>query len=118
MKKILLLSLLLISKLSFAQSIPADSAKNYIGQEVTIIDSVTSTYQTKGEHPTQMLYFGEAYPHQSFTIVIFQTDWAKFAYEPSTFLLHKKIRVTGKVILYKTKIEIILKQPAQLYIYP
>jgi micrococcal nuclease len=54
------------------------------------------------------------YPNHSLTIMIKDADRKKFSYPPETFLKDKKIVVTGKVIEYKDKPEIILQKWSRL----
>ena len=97
-----------------AQTIPIDSVSNYIGKTVKVCDKVYGTHVSKGEKKTTSLNLGANFPNQKLTVVIFEGDLSKFSYKPEIFLKDKNVCVTGKIITYKDKPEIILNDPANL----
>lgn len=112
--KLPLLSLLLIlSATSFAQTIIPDSAKNYVGKEVTVCGEVKGTYTSKNNQ-TVFMNFGEDYPNQVFSVIIFADDAKKFSENPATSYKFKNICVTGVVKLYKGKPEIVVTETKQI----
>ncbi len=115
MKKILFLSaLILLTKISTAQVVSADSTKYYEGKEITMTGKVSSTFVTKGEKKKVLINFGQPHPNESFTIVIEEADLSKFKYDPSEFLKDKKLQVKGKVKMYKDKPEMFVSSPDQI----
>jgi len=90
----------------------ADSAIYYDSTLVTICDRVADTYLTKSN--TTMLNFGNKYPNQSLTVVIFESDRQNFNVAPEESFKDKRVCVTGKIKLYKGKPEIIIKSPNQI----
>ena len=97
-----------------AQTIPIDSVSNYIGKTVKVCDKVYGTHVSKGEKKTTSLNLGANFPNQKLTVVIFEGDLSMFSYKPEIFLKDKNVCVTGKIITYKDKPEIILHDPANL----
>ncbi len=112
----LLFFILFCAKISIAQVVSPDSAKYYIGKEVTVTGKIVDTYTSKGEKKVILLNFGDKHPNEIFTVVINNDDIEKFKYNPADFLKEKTIAVKGTVIMYKDKPEIILKSPDQLTI--
>lgn len=97
-----------------AQTIPTDSVSNYIGKTVKVCDKVYGTHVSKGEKKVTSLNLGADFPHQKVAVVIFESDLSKFSYKPEIFLKDKNVCVTGKVITYKEKPQIVLNDPANL----
>jgi DNA/RNA endonuclease YhcR with UshA esterase domain len=95
--------------------VPADKAKDHIGETVTVYGVVKHVFYNKtGKAQPTYINFGAAYPDQTFTAVIFGKDLPKFNYSPKQRFTEETVYVTGKVILYKGKPEIIVTDPAQL----
>lgn len=105
---------LFFSCTTHAQTIPVDSVGNYIGKTVKICDKVYGTHVSKGEKKTTTLNLGADYPNQKLAVVIFEKDLPNFSYTPAVFLMNKNVCVTGKVMTYKEKPEIIISSPASL----
>ena len=99
---------------TFAQTIPTDSVENYIGKTVKVCDKVYGTHVSKGEKKTTSLNLGADFPNQKLTVVIFESDLPKFSYTPALLLKDKNVCVTGKLMTYKGKPEIIVNDPANL----
>lgn len=116
MKKLFLLFLLLqtAGAIMFAQTVALDSIARYEGQTVTVCAKVQSAYVTKGEKKTTYLNFGKPYPNNTFTVVIFEKDLPNFSYAPAEHLKDKEVCITGKVIMYKGKPEIIAREEKQI----
>lgn len=92
-------------------------AKDHIGEMAVVCGKVFTTkfFDGKGKKPT-FLNLGASYPNQSLTIVIFEKDRPNFDYEPDKFLLDKNVCVTGRIKLYKGKVEVIISEPDQMLI--
>lgn len=95
-------------------TIPVDSVENYIGKTVKVCDKVYGTHITKGEKKTTYLNLGADYPNNKLTIVIFERDLPNFGYVPAVFLKDKNVCVTGKVVTYKEKPQIIISESSSL----
>jgi DNA/RNA endonuclease YhcR with UshA esterase domain len=90
--------------------VPDSDAHKYVGQTVTVEGLVANVFTSnKGN---TFLNFGRPYPKQAFTAVIFSSVRERF---PGVERWQgKKVRVTGRVELYKDRPEIKLNSPSQL----
>lgn len=115
MKQIVLLSIsLFIISHAKGQTVVPDSLINYIGKTVTVCSKIADTYVTKKAKKTTFLDCEHGYPNQTFICVIFEEDLKGFSYEPSEYLNGKNVCITGLVITYKGKPEIIIHSEDQL----
>ena len=116
MKRILLLtSIALFFALgaSAQTTIPAKDAAKHIGEKVTICDKVWSTKLISGSNMT-FLDLGGYHPNQLLTIVIKGEDRSKFQGAPEVDYKGKDVCVSGTVIDFKGKPEIVLSDPANI----
>lgn len=115
MKKYLLF--LFISLAGVAASpqtkIAAKDAAKHLNETVTIADKV---YSTKLIENTKMvlLDLGGTHPNQYLTVVIRGGDRSKFNAKPQEYYRGRDVIVTGKLINYKGKPEIIVSSPNEL----
>jgi DNA/RNA endonuclease YhcR with UshA esterase domain len=93
------------------QVIPDSAAARYVDQTVTVEGTVASVGVSRRSNTT-FLNFGAAYPNQTFTTVIFSSAASEFP-NPKQWE-GKRVRVTGKVRLYRGRPEIVLNEAAQL----
>jgi len=94
-------------------TIPAKDAAKHIGEKVTICDKVWSTKLISGSNMT-FLDLGGYHPNQLLTIVIKGEDRSKFQGAPEVDYKGKDVCVSGTVIDFKGKPEIIVMDPDQL----
>ncbi|WP_293298599.1 hypothetical protein [Pedobacter sp. UBA4863] len=92
-------------------TVTAKEVVNYVGKEVTLCDSV---YSTRAMENISLLNIGGKYPKEVITLVVFKSDRAKFEKEPTELYANKRICVTGKVTLYKDKLQIVVNEPKQV----
>lgn len=87
-------------------------AKLYLGQKVIlqgeIIDSAVFD-------SVNYLNFSKNY-QETLSLVIFSQNLNKFDYQPTEYLLNKKIKVLGKIKLYKDRPQIIIDNPYDISI--
>jgi DNA/RNA endonuclease YhcR with UshA esterase domain len=96
---------------TFAQkSISVDSAAAYIGETVTIC---TKVYGIKAFDKVTLLNVGAAFPKSPLTIAISATDIANFE-TPLEKYNGQQICVTGKVLEFKGKPEIVVTKQDQI----
>ena len=82
----------------------------HVGERVTVEGVVTGTHvSAKG---TEFLNFGDRYPNQDFTVVIFARSAAGIG--DIAHFYGKRVDVTGTVELYRGRPEIIVNEPAQI----
>jgi hypothetical protein len=87
-----------------------DQKKNSVQ---TICDKVFSVKVMDGSQLT-LLNLGGGYPNQKLTIMIKGADRAKFPVAPEVAFQNKSICVTGTVIEYRGKPEIVVTDPGQI----
>lgn len=112
MKKILFLATFLcFAFMAKSQTtISIKEVAKHIGEEVTICDSV---YTTRALNNLTLINLGAEFPKQLLTVVIYKADLTKFK-EPEKTYLQKKICVTGKLVLFNEKPQIVVTEPKQL----
>lgn len=117
MKKFILLTSLIMAVAgvkSFAQTnIPAKDAAKYLNNTVEICDQVYGGKFLSNAGIT-LVDMGGAHPHEYLTLLIKGDDRKKFKDAPETALKGKKVCVTGKVVDYKGKPEIVITDPSQI----
>ena len=74
----------------------------------------TTRYFADSKDPITLLNMGAAFPNQQLTVMITAEARKEFKEAPETFYKDKNICVTGKVIIYKDKPEIIINHADQL----
>jgi micrococcal nuclease len=97
--------------------IPPSEAKAHIGETNTVCGLVTGGrfLETAKNKPT-FLNFEFPFPDHTFTAVIFEEDRAKFQTPPETLFDGKHVCVTGAIIDYRGKPEIVVHDPSQIVI--
>ena len=94
---------------------PADAA-NYIGRQATVCGIVANAkYVTTTRGTPTFLNLDKPYPNHIFTVVIWGSDRERFSYRPET-LSGSRICVSGRIIQYRGKPEIIASDPQQITI--
>jgi hypothetical protein len=87
----------------------------FIGDSVTVSGVVfTTRYFTETANQPTVLNIGAPYPNQLLTVVIEKSLRDEFAEKPEVLYLNKEVSVSGKVILYRNKPEIVIKDKSQL----
>jgi len=93
-----------------AQTIAPAEVKAHVGQTVTVEAAVSDVHT--GRAGVIFIDIGGAYPDNEFAAVIFASDRAKF---PNVGTLKgKTVAISGPVVLYQNRPEIILKTVDQL----
>lgn len=114
-KNLLFLFLVFASFVSAQETTPTlETIASFEGKTITICEKVTETRETKGGNV--LLNFGKPYPNNAFSVIIFKRDRDKFSYNPQEFLQGKTICLTGTVIMYKGKPEIVIKNESEIAI--
>lgn len=93
---------------------PEDAA-NHIGETEKVCGKVfDETYLENTKSKPTLININGFYPNNPFTFVIYGEDRTNFSYKPDVFLKNKTICVTGKIIDYKGKPEIIISNEGQI----
>lgn len=119
MKKIIVsITILLAGICSYAQQeIKIEDAAKHEGDSVTICTKIFGAryFETSNRSPT-LLNAGAKYPDAPLTIVIFGENRSAFKNKPEEFYPDKNICVTGRIVIYKGKPEIILTNESQIVV--
>jgi hypothetical protein len=94
-----------------AAVISADAAAKHVGETATVEGTVANVKHAPRFHAI-FVDFGSAYPNQSFTAYIDEKNAAKFP-DVDKLIAHKA-KVTGKIVLYRGKPEIVVEEASQL----
>ncbi len=107
----LLILLFVASALLYAQAvIPPDSAKNFVGKQVTVTGIVDQVHLT--DTGTYFLNMGGDFPDNTFTAVIFSSDSSAFGNIKN--FEGKNVAIQGTITDYKGNPEIVLKSSDQI----
>jgi len=97
------------------QQVSIDSLRQHIGDSVTVCTKIFGgIYLERSNGTPTLLNAGAAYPNSPLTIMIGPDARSLFKEAPETFYKDKNVCITGKVILYKEKPEIIIYQEKQI----
>ncbi len=117
MKKILGSAVfILMSLLTHAQQeIKLEDAAKHEGDSVKICTKIFGAKYFEGSKgaPT-LLNAGAKYPDAPLTLVVFGESRAAFKNKPEEFYPDKNVCVSGKIVMYKGKPEMILTSDAQI----
>jgi hypothetical protein len=102
----------------FAQKeIKLDDASKFIGDSVKVCGKVfSSRYFANAQDAPTLLNLGAAYPNQLLTVVIYGNNRSLFTEAPESFFKDKEICVSGKIVLYKEKPQIIIYSKEQIQV--
>jgi len=98
-------------------TINAKEAAKHIGEEVTICDKIFSGKFLSNSNLT-LLDVGGSHPNEVLSLVIKGDDRKKFSTAPEDKFKGKQVCITGKLIDYKGKPEIMITDTAQIRIGP
>ena len=91
-----------------------DQASQHVGKLATVCGFVASArYAAKSRGRPTFLNLDEPYPHHIFTVLIWGNERPAFGSPELTFR-GKRICATGRIELYKGKLEIIARKPSQI----
>jgi hypothetical protein len=97
-------------------TVSAYDADQYIGEFARIYGRVSETWYNQ-ETDEFLLYFGEPYPYQDFTVILANRDARRFSRRPERFFMGKDIAVTGVVSVFEGKPEMVIKRKSQIDLY-
>lgn len=97
-------------------SIKLDEVGKHIGDSVTVCGKVADMrYFENSKNKPTLINMGAKHPNGLLTLVIWEDARALFTGKIEDFM-DKEICVTGRIILYKEKPEIIIEKPGQIVI--
>jgi hypothetical protein len=118
MKKIsaTLLSLFIVAAATAQTSIKLEDVSKHIGDSVTVCGKVAGMrYFENSKNKPTFLNIGANHPNQLLTVVIWQGSRALFTTKVED-LMNKEICITGRIILYKERAEIVIEKPEQIVV--
>jgi hypothetical protein len=101
---------------AFTQIVTLENIARYDGHKVTICENIQGTYLSIKAKKTDFLCFGQPYPNETFKVVIFEEALEQFSYNPTEYLKNKRVCITGEVVLYKVRPEMIITDEQQIKI--
>lgn len=119
MKKLTVLTAaVLLSFSAYSQKeIKLEEVSEHVGDSVKVCGKIlTGRFLDKSESGPTLLNMGRPYPDQLLTVVIYKKDRKNFDLMPETELINKDVCVTGVVILYKEKPQVVLYTKEQLLV--
>ena len=111
-------ALLAISLAGKAQiEIKVEDAAKHVGDSVKVCTKIYGGryFEDSKTSPT-LLNAGAKFPNAPLTLVIFGNKRTAFKNKPETYYIDKEVCITGKIILYKDKPEIILESEDQIVV--
>ncbi len=117
MKKNLLLTItLLVSAFAHAQQlIRIEELSKHLGDSVTVCTKIYGgIYLDKSNGTPTLLNAGGAYPDAPLTLLIWADARLQFKNPPEVFYKDKNVCISGKIILYKEKPEIVIYDEKQI----
>jgi hypothetical protein len=88
----------------------------YKGKTVKICTKIYSTKQIESGSKPLLLSVGAEYPYNVLTVVIFNEDLSTFKLDKEKDYKKKHICVTGKIVEYQGKLQIVVKKEEQIEI--
>ena|ERR1700744_2630048 len=114
MKKLLVIAALFITVAASAQTkITAKEASKHINETVTVTGKVFNGKLIASNNMT-LLDLNGYNPNQDLTVMIEGTNRSKFSGKPEEDFKGKEVTITGKIIDYKGKPEIVVTEPDQI----
>lgn len=116
----LFIALVVSSSVVFAQQqINAEEAAKHVGDSVTICTKIFGAryFESSKGAPT-LLNAGARYPDAPLTLVIYGESRPAFKNKPEEFYVDKNVCVSGRIVLYKEKPQIVLTRESEIVIKP
>lgn len=102
---------------SAQEKIKIEDVSKYVGKQVTICAKVYGVkFLDKSKSQPTFLNVGGEYPNSPLTIMIEFKNRANFTPVPEELYKDKEICVTGEVVEFKGKYEIIVSKPAEIVV--
>ena len=113
---VLLFSLFFVANAKAQTSIKLEEVSKHVGDSVTVCGLVADMrYFENSKNKPTLLNIGAKHPDAPLTVVIWEDARALFTSKVED-LLNKNICITGRIILYKDKPEIIIDKPEQIVV--
>lgn len=109
------IGLLLLTTVNGQQTVSIDSLNQHIGDSVTVCTKIYGgIFLDRNKDSVTLLNAGGRYPDAPLTVLVGIKARNQFTEAPEVFFKNKEVCITGKIILYKDKPEIIVYDEKQL----
>ena len=113
---ILFFGLFFGAKANAQTPVKLEDVSKHVGDSVTVCGKVADMrYFENSKNKPTLLNIGAKHPDAPLTVVIWENGRALFTSKIED-LLNKEICITGRIILYKEKPEIIVEKPEQIVV--
>jgi len=98
--------------------VPSAQAQQHIGESATVCGLVASAryFESREGGGRSYLNFDQPYPNHTLTVMIAAPNRAKFSKPPEALFSGKTVCVTGRIVDYRGKPEIVVENPSQIAI--
>ena len=97
--------------------IPPEQAQQHIGETNTVCGLVArARYLDTSKTKPTLLNLGRPYPDHAFSVMIPDSDRSKFKDPPEVFFNGKTVCVTGMIIDFRGKPQIMVEDPSQIVV--
>jgi len=98
-------------------AIPSAESQQHVGETATVCGLVASArYFESPDGARSYLNFDRPYPNQTFSVMIAGPNRARFKSPPEVLFNERTVCVTGPIIEYRGKPEIVVENPSQIII--
>jgi micrococcal nuclease len=110
------ISLCIATALSAQTNIKLEDVSKHIGDSVIVCGKVAGMrYFENSKNKPTLLNIGAKHPDQLLTVVIWEDVRSLFTEKPEG-LQDKEICITGRISLYKEKVQIVIAKPEQIVV--
>jgi hypothetical protein len=89
----------------------------FVGDSVTVSGTIFSAkYFAESSTSPTLLNMGAPFPNQPLTVVIEKAQRPFFGPDPEVFYLNKEVSVSGRVVLFKNKPQIVVRSKEQIQV--
>ncbi len=97
------------------KTIKAAQAKNYVGKTVTVLDRIhEARLDNISKKEVNVLYTGNDYDHRTLALIFPQDVLKRFTYNPNSKMINNTFYATGKIVMYKGKPAMYIRDESQL----
>lgn len=103
----------------FSQEISLEDVEDYVGKPDTVKvcgKIFSARFLATAKRKPTLLNVGDLFPNQKLTVVIFEEDKGKFSPKPEVYFLNKQVCISGVIIDYDGKPEIVVRNSNQIEI--
>ena len=112
-----IVTIFLATFLQAQTEVKIEELNQHVGDSVTVCTKIYGgIYLERSKGTPTFLNAGGSYPNAPLTIVIWADAREKFSHPPEVFYKDKDVCISGKIILYKDKPEIVVYEEKQIVV--